>query len=394
MKDAFVGDVVIIGGGMVGLALALMLAKNNFKLAIVDHKQPLLDWPQEPTARVSAINSASLNMLDELGVLENIGSDSMATLSRLFVWDGTGGGEIEFDSAELGIKELGRIIENRAIIKVLYKALQNFSNVSWFNQLNPVKLQATENEVTVELEDGQRLAAKLCVGADGANSWVRSHMQSSTQMRSYQQQAIIAVVQTEMPHQNTGWQVFLPQGPLALLPLSNPNQCAIVFSQKSERAQKLMQMDELEFECELNNEFGVRLGEIKFLTDRRCFPLTMRHVDSYVEPRLALVGDAAHTIHPLAGQGVNLGFADVVTLARILNESKAKDIGALKSLRKYARARRGDNAQMICAMRFFSDLFTSDSTAAIQLRSQGLNITNKLSPLKNYFMREALGAQL
>ncbi len=393
MSKALNVDVVIVGGGMVGLVLAAALVRNRFKVAIIESKKPTLSWPDKPCARVSAINVASINILKNLEIWRELNKKSISSLMRLKVWDSIGGGEIEFDSAEMGAKELGCIVENREIIRAAWQQLEKNSDAHLFCDQTPAELNRHERSVEIFLQDKQCIKASLCVGADGDNSWVRDQIHSEMKMRSYQQNAIVAVVETELLHQSTGWQAFSAAGPLALLPLQNPNQCAIVWSQTCDRAKQLMAMDELDFECELNNEFGLRLGHIKYLHDRRAFPLVMRHVAQYVDGRVVLIGDAAHTIHPLAGQGVNLGFLDAAALAQCLNDARHKqqDIGNLKSLRRYERWRRGDNAEMICAMRGFSDLFMTSSTVTVQLRSHGFNLVDKMPWLKKQFMRVALG---
>jgi len=386
-------DVVIIGGGMVGLVLALALVRDDFKVAVIENRKPPLTWDEQPNARVCALNLASLNILKKLDIWSHIDTNSKSSLQRLVVWDSVGGGEINFDSAQMAVRELGFIVENRALVSAAWQLLEKNPNAQLICDHQPRSLKKYPDHVEVVLDNHQIVKAALGVGADGANSWVREQLGSEIKTRAYQQKAIVAVVQTQSPHEYSAWQAFSPTGPLALLPLSDPNQCAIVWSQAQERADQLLAMEPLEFECELNNDFGLRLGEISYLHDRRAFPLIMRHAVHYAEPRSVLIGDAAHTIHPLAGQGVNLGFLDAAVLAECLTEAKGKgqDVGSLKPLRRYERWRKGGNAQMICAMRGFNDLFTSQHTASIQLRSQGFNFADRMPWLKKQFMKVALG---
>ncbi len=381
-------DVIIVGGGMVGLVLALLLAERDFRIVLLEHVDPLKK--NASPARVSAINLASKQLLQDLNLWSQMAKDSYSALERLVVWDGIGSGRIEFSAADVGLLELGSIITNSVLIKHIWQRLLDHPKVKLVLS-QPVSLQVTENFITLELLNGDVLQAALCVGADGAHSFVRAQMQVSLQERSYEQQAIIAVVKTALPHEQTGWQVFLPEGPLALLPLADLHHCAIVWS--SARALSLMAMEDALFEEALNQAMGLPLGEISAVIDRQSFPLIMRHALRYVAPRLALVGDAAHTIHPLAGQGVNLGFADVVCLADALcaARQKNKNIGLLSVLRRYERARRGDNTAMLLMMRGINDLFATESSLIVQARSLGLNAVDRFSFLKNYFIGRALG---
>ncbi len=386
--------VVIIGGGMVGLLLAAALASEDIAVTIIETKEPQLDWELDSfSARVSAINVVSRRMLRNLGVWKHVRESSYGTLMGLTAWDSVGGGEISFDSADVGVPDLGVIVENRELVRVLWEHCAEQPQISIHCPVTPKAINKHEDGFTIDLEDGTTLKASLIIGADGAHSWVRGEMAAKLKTKSYRQSAIVTVVKTQSAHENIGWQAFLPTGPLALLPLANPHRCAIVWSATSKQAENLMAMDTNEFECELNNEFGVRLGEIAVLTERRAIPLRMRHVQHYVEPRLALIGDAAHTIHPLAGQGVNLGFMDAACLAACLSQAKQKgqDFGNMKVLRRYERWRKGENALMIAAMRSFNDLFLSDSTMLVQARNMGLKITNRLTSLKNCFMKVAMG---
>lgn len=384
-----IADVVIVGGGMVGLTLALALAKHDFQVVILERE--LMHTNTTSHARVSAVNLAALNFLRNLSVLAEIPTPSLCSLQRLFVWDDLGSGEIEFTSADYGAMELGKIIENQAILQAARKQLQLFPVE--YVQKAPVALQQNSTGITVTLEDGLSIQAQVCIGADGTHSWVRSQMQAKPETRSYDQQALIALIKTAHEHQHTAWQVFLPEGPLALLPLANIQHCAMVWSLSPKRAKQFLEMHPLEFDGELNNAFGTRLGELNRVDSLQHFPLQMLHATAYAASGIALVGDAAHTIHPLAGQGVNLGFMDAAALVDcFVAARKKKDaLGDLRVLKRYARWRRCHNTEMICAMRFFNDLFTSTSPATVFLRSQGLTLTNRCPWLKNQWMKTALG---
>lgn len=383
-------DVVINGGGLVGLTLALSLAQKEFRVAVIESDAAQFsEVSADLTARVCALNLASHSLLNKVGIWSQFSAKSTAALQRLVVWDDLGGGEITFDAADEGSNELGFIVENREIIRQAWLKLQKYQCVKLYSGTACKAATLTAEAIQLDLDNGEKVEADLCVGADGANSWVRHQMQTKIEMRPYQHQAIIAVIATEKPHQNTGWQNFLTTGPLALLPLQNKTHCAIVWSVVNTRARELMAMDELEFESELNNAFGPRLGMLRYVGDRHVFPLVMRHAENYVEPCFALIGDAAHTIHPLAGQGVNLGFADVVALVEALElaRTKRQALGSMRVLRRYERGRKGANTEMILAMRGFYELFSNTNPAVVQLRSQGLKLLDHSHWIKRCFMR-------
>lgn len=376
-------DVVIIGGGMVGSLLAFALNQQQFRVAVVERRTKKTSLPE----RISAINIASQQILKRLTVFDKIPSQAMSPLQRLSVWDAIGGGEIQFDSADVGLPELGSIVENQAIVA----ALQT-DNVTIINA-QPARIQQHDNFVELEFTDQTSIKASLCVGADGAHSWLRETLKIPIKEYPYFQQAIIATVKTEKPHQHTGWQAFLPTGPLALLPLADKHSCSIVWSNHNTRATALMSMDSINFECELNSAFGTRLGYINEISERFTFPLVMRHATKYTDSRVALVGDAAHTVHPLAGQGANLGFLDAAALLDCLVKARSerKDIASTKNLGHYQRWRKAHNSEMIATMRLFHELFANAQPFKTQLRSQGLSLINKMDSIKSQLIKIAIG---
>jgi 2-octaprenylphenol hydroxylase len=308
------------------------------------------------------------------------------------VWDAVGGGSIHFDSAELGEPDLGHIVENRVTQLALWERLERAQEVTLLcpAELNEVALEP--DRAVLDLADGQRLHASLLVGADGRDSWVRDRLGIATQGWLYDQHAIVANVQVQDRHRETAWQRFLPTGPLAFLPLLD-GRCSIVWSLTQARAQELQALDEEGFRRALEDAFESRLGRIGEIGPRGAFPLRLQHAEEYVRPRLALIGDAAHAIHPLAGQGVNLGFLDAAALAAALDEARerGRDVGGLWALRRYERARRGENMLMLGAMDAFKRLFSNDVPPLAALRSAGLTAADRLAPVKRLFMRQALG---
>jgi 2-octaprenylphenol hydroxylase len=387
------------------LACALNSENNNSRLsvALIETNIPNYDWPSNSfDLRVSAITRASQHFLDELGVWQNIVNERATTYHDMHVWDAGGNGSIHFDCAEIGEPNLGHIIENRIINKSLMERASHIDNVDIYCPAKPARLllegEHSENNIAkLHLDDGTILNTELLVGADGGQSWVRDQAGISVSTRDYQQTAVVANVTTELSHQYTAWQRFLATGPLAFLPLSNSegadNISSIVWSTSAEEAARLCELSEADFNAELTVAFEAKLGNVLTAGPRASFPIKGQHASHYVKPHLALIGDAAHTIHPLAGQGVNLGFADAQCLAQTILSAHAahKSIGSYKTLRRYERSRRGDNQLMLESMGIFKQLFSNNTPGIRELRNAGLNFSDKSMPLKHFFMQKALG---
>ncbi|MGD8567807.1 MAG: UbiH/UbiF/VisC/COQ6 family ubiquinone biosynthesis hydroxylase [Gammaproteobacteria bacterium] len=388
-------DVIIAGGGMVGLVLANALAEQNLSVAIVESSKQQPTWnKQQFDLRTSAITRASQRILESIGAWHTIASMRISPFREMQVWDATGIGSIHFDSADIGQDCLGHIIENSVIQLALYQQLQSREDIHWHQPAQPADLAIDNDHVSLQLDNGVTLNARLIVGADGGRSWIRQQAGIAVQARDYQQQAVVATVKSELYHQDTAWQCFMPTGPLAFLPLTE-GYSSIVWSTTPEQADSLIAMDDEEFKQTLGEAFELKLGAITQTSARAGFPLRSQHADHYVQQRLALIGDAAHTIHPLAGQGANLGFADAATLAEvIIDAAKArKDIGSYHLLRRFERWRKGDNLAMQTAMTGFKNLFGNSNRLLHVLRNTGLNITNSVTPVKNLIIRHAMGLE-
>ncbi len=387
-------QVIIVGSGMVGMTLAAALTQQGVSVGLIEAHAPTFTWPQESLdARVSAINLASKRILQNLKLWSSIRPIAKSRLLKMAVWDGIGGGKIQFDAADINASELGFIIENRELVRVLWEHLQQDANATFYYPNKAATLKRHDSHIELCLNDQTALTAQLLVGADGGSSWVRRQMQTVVQEHPYHHDALVAVVQTSEPHQQTAYQNFLPQGPLGLLPMADPHQSAFVWSTEPEHANHLQALSSDAFNLELANSLESCLGDMQCLTSLKSIPLIMRHAKHYVEPRLAIIGDAAHTIHPLAGQGVNLGLMDAACLADTLihAEQQQRDLGHLRPLREYERWRKCDNTLMLAAMRGFKALFAEHSPWVVYLRSQGLALTDQMGLVKAYFMRYAMG---
>lgn len=385
-------DVIIAGGGIVGLTLANALRGSGLSIAIIEPQTaPVLS--AEIDLRVSAINPASLAVFERSGV-------SRAAFARLCafyemqVWDSSGAGQIHFDAAESGLEALGYIIENSVIQQAMLQAIATADNIQYLSGRRIQDVVWQEGEHKVLLDSTEPLTCKLLVAADGADSRLRELAAIGYQRSSYQQQGIVCTVSTELEHQHTAWQCFLPSGPLAFLPLAN-GQCSIVWSLDEALVDEWLALDDADFCRRLEQSFDYQLGAVTAVSARRAFPLAHGHVEHYVKPGLALIGDAAHTIHPLAGQGANLGISDAAELAAVVMAAKSagRQWWALHTLRKYERARKGDNRLMETAMSLFKQLFGNENPWLSTLRNSGLHLADQLPLLKTWLMKHAMGTQ-
>ncbi|EHH7896938.1 FAD-dependent 2-octaprenylphenol hydroxylase [Escherichia coli] len=387
-------DVAIVGGGMVGLAVACGLQGSGLRVAVLEQRVPeplAADAP--PQLRVSAINAASEKLLTRLGVWQDILSRRASFYHGMEVWDKDSFGHISFDDQSMGYSHLGHIVENSVIHYALWNKAQQSSDITL---LAPAELQQVawgENETFLTLKDGSMLTARLVIGADGANSWLRNKADIPLTFWDYQHHALVATIRTEEPHDAVARQVFHGEGILAFLPLSDPHLCSIVWSLSPEEAQRMQQASEDEFNRALNIAFDNRLGLCKVESARQVFPLTGRYARQFAAHRLVLVGDAAHTIHPLAGQGVNLGFMDAAELIAELKRlhRQGKDIGQYIYLRRYERSRKHSAALMLAGMQGFRDLFSGTNPVKKLLRDIGLKLADTLPGVKPQLIRQAMG---
>ena len=393
-KSGTAYDVLIVGGGMVGSALACALGNSSLKVALRDRAPPAAPG-ENYDQRVSAITLASQTFFDNVGAWEGMIQRRVSPVREMQVWSEGGSGAIHFNAAEIGEPCLAWIIENSIVQTALLARLQQFTNVHCLCPVEIADITLADDGAVVLLKDGRSLNAKLLVGADGADSEVRRIAGIDNQLFDLRQKSIVATVTTEIPHAQVARQKFLATGPLAFLPLDESHTCSIVWSTDTARADQLLALDDTDFISELQIAFGESLGKIQAVGLRAGFPLALSHAKAYTAPHLALVGDAAHTVHPLAGQGVNLGFLDAATLAEVLLEAAVnqKDIGAHTVLRRYERWRKGDNLAMVSITGGFRYLFGNDLPLVSQIRNWGLSMNDAATPVKNFIMRRASGLE-
>ena len=385
-------DVVIVGAGIVGATLAGLLVQSGHKIAIIELQLPAkFDAGSDFELRVSAISRASQRALAKVGAWDGILAKRAHAYEAMQVWDAGGRGSIRFDASDVCEADLGHIIENTVIQSSLIEVLQANSEVALFSPSKVKSLGYSEDgQRLVTLDSGEQLTARLVVGADGPNSAIRDLAGLSVEREDYGQKGVVAVVKTEQYHQDTAWQRFLPGGPLAFLPLDD-GYSSIVWTLPSDIADRHLRQSEGEFKRALSEACDYHLGAVVEVGSRAAFPLIGSQASSYIAERVALVGDSAHTIHPLAGQGVNLGIKDAVALAEILLPLSSREWGSHKRLRQYERSRKGDDVLTMKVMEGFKMLFGHDASIVKLARNTGLNLFNSIPLVKQQIMRNAMG---
>lgn len=391
-------DVLIVGAGMVGSALALALQDSGLEVLLLDGS-PLSLKPFAAEAafepRVSALSAASQRILERLGVWDGIAQRRSSPYTDMHVWDGSGTGQIHFSASSVHADVLGHIVENRVVQDALLERLHD-CDLGMLANARLEQMRRSGDDWLLTLADGRTLRAPLVIAADGANSAVRRLTGVATREWDYLHHAIVTSVRCSQPHRKTAWQRFTDHGPLAFLPLERDGQqdwCSIVWSTTPAEAERLMALEETAFCAELERAFEGRLGEVISADPRLCVPLRQRHAKRYVAEGLALIGDAAHTIHPLAGQGVNLGFLDAAVLAEVLLQAhqRGERLADVKVLSRYERRRMPHNLALMAAMEGFERLFQADALPLRWLRNAGLKLVEQMPEAKALFVREALG---
>jgi len=387
-------DVLIIGGGMAGGAMAALLADTGLRVRVFDGAPEPAAAEGEPGLRVSALNEASHWLLRSAGAWQRLPEERVCAYTDMAVRDGDGTGEVDFQAGEAGADQLGWILENAALVRALYETCRERDAVHWETGVRVTALVREEQGWRAELADGSTRHARLLIGADGAHSRVRDAAGIPAPVRDSGHYALVATLNTERAHGRCARQAFLDSGPVALLPLfGDGHQCSLVWSAPPDEIERLAALDDAAFARELTTATGAWLGELQPASARAHFPVRELHASDYSRPGLALIGDAAHVVHPLAGQGINLGLLDAGVLAeeieRALNRGFAFDHESV--LRRYQRRRRGHNAFMQNALRGFQFVFEQRAPAARWVRNTGMRGLNQLAPVKGALARQALG---
>jgi 2-octaprenyl-6-methoxyphenol hydroxylase len=389
-------DVVIAGGGMVGLPLALALAQGGLKTVVADAAPVARALDPKFDGRVSALAYASVRMLKTLGVWEGLAPDAQP-IQEILVTDGKPGQpaspfSLHFDAQEVGVAALGHIAENRHIRAALHAAVERAANLEW---LAPAAVKTVRTEAggaMVTLANGEQIRAALVIAADGRESPLRAEAGIGVIGWSYPQTGIVATVEHEKPHNGVAYEHFLPSGPFAILPMTG-SRSSLVWTEAKTKAPALLALDEARFNEELARRFGGHMGKTKAAGPRWSYPLAFHLARDFVRPRLALAGDCAHGIHPIAGQGLNLGLKDAAALAEVLLDAArlGQDIGALDTLKRYERWRRFDSFTLAASTDALNRLFSNDIAPLRHLRDLGIGIVDAIGPARRFFMRHAGG---
>ena len=394
-------DLIIVGSGLTGSSLAVALADTNLRIALVDARAPSRPqgWPAHWDNRVYAISPGSADFLREIGCWAHLPADRLQRVERMCVY-GDAGGEIEFSAFDIGAEELAWIVESAEMACDLWTSASRQRNVTLFCPAEPQALRVTDEaaELTLGVDGvGQTLRAKLVVGADGRESWVRQQMGLSSQHDPYGELGIVANFRSELPHFGTAYQWFRGDGVLAYLPLAggegnaHGRMMSMVWSAPEDLAKELLALSPEDLAFRVAAAGHNKLGELTLLAPAAGFPLKLVRVPQVVAPRVALIGDAAHGIHPLTGHGVNLGFQDARVLAQLIRDARpVDDIGDLRLLSRYQRTRKEEVVMLQTATDLMRKLFAANVPGLSPLRNLGLSLTNKLPLLKSLLIRYAL----
>ncbi|MBB1294013.1 FAD-dependent monooxygenase [Pseudoalteromonas sp. SR44-5] len=383
-------QVCVVGGGCVGLTLALGLVKANISVVVIDAAAKQVLPGDEYALRVSALSLASQHLFESLQVWPEIIAQRARAYTHMDVRDQDSFGKIAFNSDELDLPHLGHIVENDIIRYALINELEQYSQATLMFDTRYQQIHQSDNDVFITLDSGEPVIAKLLVAADGANSAIRKQFNLPITFKDYDHNAIVATVRTTEPHNNTARQVFLPTGPLAFLPLPDANTHSIVWSTSPAHCQTLLAMDDSDFNKAVMAALDGQCGLCEVQSARTAFPLKMRYAQQWVTGKVVLMGDAAHTIHPLAGLGMNLGLKDAAYLIELLTADN-KEFASNRLLRDYERTRKLDAQKHIAMMQGLKELFAGANPLKKLVRGVGLSLVDNLGPIKHLFAKQAIG---
>ncbi|KQO00539.1 2-octaprenyl-3-methyl-6-methoxy-1,4-benzoquinol hydroxylase [Stenotrophomonas sp. Leaf70] len=384
-------DAVVVGGGVVGTACALALAREGLQVALVEGREASPWSAQRPDLRVFAFAHDNAALLETLGVWPQVTQARAHPYLRMRVWDAAGGGELAFDADALGRRELGWIVENGLLVDRLWSALPA-AGVHLHCPARVESMEQDERGVRLRLDDGRRIDAAVAIAADGGESTLRTLAGLDVSRHDYGQRGVVGYVDSERPNEATAWQRFLDTGPLAVLPVDK-HRSSIVWTLPDAEAERVLALGDEAFGRELTNAFAGRLGAMRPASPRAAFPLRRQLASDYVAGRVLVLGDAAHVVHPLAGQGVNLGLRDVAGLRDLVRDARQRraDWTAPHRLRRWARVRRSDNTVAAYGFDAINKVFSNDEMHLTLARGALLGLAGRMPPLLSLFWKRASG---
>ena len=389
-------DIIIVGGGLNGSLLAIAAAKIGFSTIVLDSKETHSDELSSFDGRSYALAASSVRLLKNLDIFEDIRDCSQPILD-IEILDGKlvqGPSQfsLHFDNNEIHDGPMGYMIEDRFIQKALFAKILASKRIDYKFDSIVIKHYRQGNYISVRLDNGQKLRTKLVVGADGRNSDIAKQAKIKKLGWRYKQNALVCAIEHEIDHKGLAWQYFLPSGPLAILPMTG-NRSSIVWTEQRKNADTINALDDIQYMEILNSRLGSFLGKSKLIGGRHSFPLELRVADRFIDNRLALIGDAAHSVHPIAGQGLNAGFKDVAVLAHVIQEScqRGEDFGSLGVLKRYEEWRRFDSVQLAYSTDLFNRLFSNENEALQVVRNIGIKILDSIPAAKRNIIKEAAG---
>jgi 2-octaprenyl-6-methoxyphenol hydroxylase len=385
-------DIIIIGAGLNGMVMACSLAKNDITVTVIESENLAKINAKESDGRTSAISYGSSKILENIDVWQGL-TDHLSPIRDIRVTDGESPLFVHYDHKMVGNKPMGYLIENYYIRKALFEKAIQYKNIRLLDCTKYTSIDRNTNNVTVTLDNGKKITAPLLIGADGKNSQVRNQAGIKTTSWSYKQSGIVCTVKHEENHQGVAVEKFLPAGPFAILPMHGNYHSSLVWTEPSELAPLFMKMDDAEFLEQLTTRFGQYLGKLEVVGKRFSYPLSLSLARKYTDTRLALIGDAAHAIHPIAGQGFNLGIRDIPPLTKLITDAHelGLDIGSDSLLDEYNKTRKFDSITMLAITDLLTRLFSNNIFLIKHARRIGMATVNKIPALKKLLIKHAMG---
>ena len=384
-------DITVFGAGVVGLLVSALLIKHGLRVALVD-KGDIEPAESAPAGRALAITPASRQLLEQIGAWSVLTKEVIGPVRKMQIDDRSAQAQLEFDCATTHQPALAYIVEDHEITRAVFQVLRSSHGLTLYPRASAHDLVCSDKAI-LSLEDGRNIRSGLLIGADGQSSWVRKISGIGQEQHQYDQHAVVCVIKSQATHGQIARQIFFQHGILALLPMAPRHQTAIVWSTHSQHADHLCALTEDVFIEQLQAATQNVLGDIQYCSARHAFPLQAAQAEHYIADRVALIGDAAHSVHPLAGQGANLGFLDAAALAQVVlqAQTKKKDFGTHHVLRQYERWRQGDNRIMMQAFTGLKEIYEQDVYPLPVIRGLGMNMLNRIAPAKRWLMMRAMG---